>query len=771
MKQLVLLLLLINPSLGLAVTPSEIVPSGGGLIVYKEEAYYNNKLAGAMLFSKMIPRSPTTTQYFGAGGAVLVPSDGIIASYGADEINMAELSGSQIDQYRAIVDRLVELENINPRVAGVIAPVVEKMKYNIGMSMARNAGTSVAGKNDATPNSTTSQRALKQAHIKSLTTTDGNTYQNATYKSSDDQKVAFSHSDGAARVLWEKLKKEDQLAWGYDAEKLKEEKLAKEKEAEEKRKADELAQQKIQQEQAKAVLWEKEEDLNIFLSNEILLVNGVLYLDGKSGITARDANTGEMKWQFKSKGATSPQLYKNSIIFGSDDGIIYCLDITTGKEKWNYKTNDNSLHKPFVFKDSAILQGKSNLEAVNAMDGSVQWNTRIIGYYSFNNRSFSSGGIYMCLDEDLFWVNASTGDTIRNQKNIVNILHLSPIVENGCIFISSFSADKSEVKIFDENSLKELSKINLENESVVEVEGDILYISGNESFRAINYKTGTTLWELKEKDSLTLNARISNGLIYFCSLNGTVHVLDKLSGRENWQFKIEQLGTPPGELEVDAKGNVYLRTMGTLEQGCRKKIRKIGSVIDRPNILNKVDQKNDIGVISRDTNEATKANSLDKNTIKSFFRASGKGDIFSMKNLLKSNSALATYKSYGLTPLDMAAPAGHLNAVKLLIAYGADINSRTDNGTTPLMMTIIKKQKEVAGYLIGIGADIKMTDNKGYTPLVIAAVLNQYDVVKLLIAYGANVNDKIGDDSLLTIVKEGHLTDIAKLLIENGANE
>jgi len=68
MKQLVLLLLLINPSLGLAVTPSEIVPSGGGLIVYKEEAYYNNKLAGAMLFSKMIPRSPTTTQYFGAGG-------------------------------------------------------------------------------------------------------------------------------------------------------------------------------------------------------------------------------------------------------------------------------------------------------------------------------------------------------------------------------------------------------------------------------------------------------------------------------------------------------------------------------------------------------------------------------------------------------------------------------------------------------------------------------------------------------------------------------
>ena len=133
MKQLVLLLLLINPSLGLAVTPSEIVPSGGGLIVYKEEAYYNNKLAGAMLFSKMIPRSPTTTQYFGAGGAVLVPSDGIIASYGADEINMAELSGSQIDQYRAIVDRLVELENINPRVAGVIAPVVEKMKYNIGM--------------------------------------------------------------------------------------------------------------------------------------------------------------------------------------------------------------------------------------------------------------------------------------------------------------------------------------------------------------------------------------------------------------------------------------------------------------------------------------------------------------------------------------------------------------------------------------------------------------------------------------------------------------
>jgi len=242
---------LATPSLVLAITPTEIVPNSGGLVVYKEEAYLDNKLAGAMLFSKAIQRSPTTTQYIGAGDSALVPSDGLIASFVAEEINVAELSGPQLNEYRARVDRLVELEKINPRVAGVIAPVVEKMKSNIGMSIAHAASTSGGEKNETAGSGQTNQREVKQPRLKSLTTIDGDTYQNTTYKSSDDQKVAFLHSDGVARVLWEKLKKEDQLAWGYDSEKEKINRLAREKAAEEKRKADELAQQKILQEKLK----------------------------------------------------------------------------------------------------------------------------------------------------------------------------------------------------------------------------------------------------------------------------------------------------------------------------------------------------------------------------------------------------------------------------------------------------------------------------------------------------------------------------------------
>ena len=97
--------------------------------------------------------------------------------------------------------------------------------------------------------------------------------------------------------------------------------------------------------------------------------------------------------------------------------------------------------------------------------------------------------------------------------------------------------------------------------------------------------------------------------------------------------------------------------------------------------------------------------------------------------------------SHFVTPLIVAAHNGHLNSVKILLGYGADIDAR---GT-------LKIADEV---------------RKRCTPLWAAAASGHLDVVKLFINKGAFVDlqDEDGDTALHYAVKGGHLELVSELL-------
>ena len=102
--------------------------------------------------------------------------------------------------------------------------------------------------------------------------------------------------------------------------------------------------------------------------------------------------------------------------------------------------------------------------------------------------------------------------------------------------------------------------------------------------------------------------------------------------------------------------------------------------------------------------------------------------------------------SHFVTPLIIAAHNGHLNSVKILLGYGADIEAR---GT-------LKKGDE---------------DSEGCTPLWGAAAADHLDVVKLLLEQNADVDSKTstGSTPLRVAAHEGHL-DIVRCLVESGAD-
>jgi putative CocE/NonD family hydrolase len=131
---------------------------------------------------------------------------------------------------------------------------------------------------------------------------------------------------------------------------------------------------------------------------------------------------------------------------------------------------------------------------------------------------------------------------------------------------------------------------------------------------------------------------------------------------------------------------------------------------------------------------------------------------------------LLVAKGADISPLHLAVDTGKLSTVKGLIQEGADLNRRTPYGTTPLDIAARKGLKDIAELLIDNGAHVDAKDNWDWTPLHSAAERGQMDVVKVLVAKGAPVDARDGDlfTPLHYALWEGH-KDVARCLVEKGA--
>ena len=126
-----------------------------------------------------------------------------------------------------------------------------------------------------------------------------------------------------------------------------------------------------------------------------------------------------------------------------------------------------------------------------------------------------------------------------------------------------------------------------------------------------------------------------------------------------------------------------------------------------------------------------------------------------MKHILITTIAAVVLVGCGES-IHEAAEDGNIEAVKQHIAAGTDVNAKDKYGESPLLFAATFGHKEIAELLIANGADVNTKIDKiGMTPLHIATGQGYKEIVELLIAKGADVNAKV---------------EITELLIANGAD-
>ncbi|MSR35277.1 MAG: ankyrin repeat domain-containing protein [Gemmatimonadetes bacterium] len=155
---------------------------------------------------------------------------------------------------------------------------------------------------------------------------------------------------------------------------------------------------------------------------------------------------------------------------------------------------------------------------------------------------------------------------------------------------------------------------------------------------------------------------------------------------------------------------------------------------------------------------------------RSLLEATKRGDLATVRSLLRDGADPNAAQGDGLTALHLAAQDGKLEIAKVLLGAGAKVTATTRIGAyTPLHLASAGAHEGVVRALLDAGADPKMaTTASGVTPLHLAAkALNGESTARVLIERGAPVNAleaSAGQTPLMFAASYGRAATVKELL-------
>lgn len=173
------------------------------------------------------------------------------------------------------------------------------------------------------------------------------------------------------------------------------------------------------------------------------------------------------------------------------------------------------------------------------------------------------------------------------------------------------------------------------------------------------------------------------------------------------------------------------------------------------------------------------------------------GNLEPVKALVEKDPELVKAKDRaGLTPLHLAAAAGHLEICAFLLDHAADPSAQDKKGETPLLLAALNDRKPVFELLVGRGAQpdifaaaamgdleslkpllkekpdlLTAANSQGDTPLHLAAQAGRAYLCELLLLRGAEINaqDREAWTPLMKAAAAGQ-KEVCELLLKKGAD-
>lgn len=245
-------------------------------------------------------------------------------------------------------------------------------------------------------------------------------------------------------------------------------------------------------------------------------------------------------WTFKCEDEIrgSPGLLNNSIFVGAYDNNLYAVSATNGEFQWKFPTDGGIITKP-TFDDNNVYFGSEDnrLYSVTNRTGKINWTFDATGPIR-SSPKIAEGHIFVGSDDgSLYAVNilssrrtwkVETGSPIRS----------SPFITNDYVYCGTEDGELLCVDFRGTVKWRFRARRSITASPIV-TQGVVFFGSLDSTFYALDAKSGWVIWRFRMgKGSVSSPVRIDN-LVIFGSADGIIYCLDAGSAKEIWRYKAD----------------------------------------------------------------------------------------------------------------------------------------------------------------------------------------------------------------------------------------
>jgi len=124
-------------------------------------------------------------------------------------------------------------------------------------------------------------------------------------------------------------------------------------------------------------------EIGTYIAESAALVSNIAYVgDYDGGFFAVDLINKKIKWKYVnpegSSFLSSPSVYKNKVVIGSQNKKVYCFNKETGVIEWTYQTQGKIESSPVILKDQVIISSKDGfIRFLSLNDGKLLYEYEI----------------------------------------------------------------------------------------------------------------------------------------------------------------------------------------------------------------------------------------------------------------------------------------------------------------------------------------------------------------------------------------------------------
>ncbi|HJT79793.1 MAG TPA: PQQ-binding-like beta-propeller repeat protein [Chthoniobacterales bacterium] len=277
---------------------------------------------------------------------------------------------------------------------------------------------------------------------------------------------------------------------------------------------------------------------DIYLSSPVVVDKTVYFGSGDGHLYALDANSGDLKWKFKTGDVVhaSPAYADGVVYVGSWDSYFYAVDATTGKERWKFQGGEDPLlHNQVGFQSSpAVMNGivytgcrDSNVYALDVATGKEKW--RFNNEMSWVNSApaVAGGKVFFVTSDSCMHhaIDAATGKSVHKQKGSAYMFS-SPAIAGDVVLVGVLNGT---LEARDINTGELLWDYQVEKSK--QDNGWILTADRKFNFPLIfrsNWRESPIMTTEKQMSvgSIFSSPLVVNGVIYFGSTDGYLYALE-----------------------------------------------------------------------------------------------------------------------------------------------------------------------------------------------------------------------------------------------------